>query len=180
MHVLDIDIDDNLNPRAFKIMDNSSWDAAIRINNALIEVTPPSYKYQSIFKVKKDFSLILNANNLHLNSGGISPLPSIPDGDYNIKFSVDPNLKLCVEYTYFRNVKQLNKYFCLLTTLLKDRIKLTNKEYTRKKNALLWYKELIDGAKYLAEDRDDICSAKVIYNEVNDLLNNFSTCCNEI
>lgn len=178
MHSLDIDIDDsNLNTKVFKISDNSVWDKNILIRNAILEITNPAATYMAVFNVKKDFKLVLNANLLHLNSAGLTPVPSLPDGLYNIKFSVDPNVSVFVNYYYFRNTKQLNEYFCLLTSLLKERGRLTRKEYLKKKELLLWYKELIDGAKFLAEDKHDVCAANEVYKEVKELLSKFSITC---
>jgi len=171
MHILDIHIYDNLNPRAFRITDNSSYDNSLKVSNLLLEVYSPSSDIPSVHKLSKGFSIVLNANLLQLNGSKIAQAIELPDGIYPIRLSVAPNNKVFSEYYYFRNIKQQNKYFQALTSLLSNRNKYIPKEYEKKKKELLWIKELIDGAKYLCEDLIDTKASFEVYEEVDNMLN---------
>lgn len=171
MHTLDIHVYDNLNQRAFRITDNSSYDELLKVSNLLLEVYTPSSDKPSVHKVSKGFSIVLNSNLLQLNSTKTNPPPNLPDGIYPIRISTSPNNKVYAEYYYFRNIKQQNKYLDSLTKLLTDRNKYIPKEFEKKKKELLWIKELIDGAKYLCEDLIDTKAANEVYGEVDNMLN---------
>lgn len=174
-HQLDIIIDDSLSTTVFAVRDVSSYIPNIPVKTPVLEVTSPGGEYPVIFDtISAGFSQVINVTTLHLNANGIYPLPALPDGVYNLRYSISPNQRVYIAYNYFRNVRQLNTYTTLLTDIISNRRDYSFKQYEEIKRKLLWYKELIDGAKFLAEDRGDINAANEVYEEVNNLLNNFS------
>jgi hypothetical protein len=174
MHILDINIDDtNLNPRTFRVTDNSTWDKFMDVKNALLQIIPPGFNAYVTFKVKKNFQETINANLLGLNTLGLPNVPSIPDGLYRIKFSVDPNEETALEYNYFRTVKQKNIYMDLLTQLLHKRNEFSNTEFKKKKEELIWIWIQILGIKHMAEDRDEVGKAYAMYEDVHRQLKDF-------
>lgn len=159
------------------IRDASSYVPNIPAVNPVLEITSPGGEYPVVITdIEVGFSKVVDINTLHINASGPASNPdaALPDGIYKIRYSVAPNSKVFISYLYFRNVKQLNLYMTLLTDILKNRSSYSFKEYMEAQRKFLWYKELIDGAKYLCEDRFDSKSAQEIYDEVNLLLNNFS------
>lgn len=175
MHHLDIDIkNDNLNPRIFNIEDTSVYDKNLPIDDLILEIYPPSSSKPLVLMVEKGFKVVVNSNLLHLTKGKI--LGNLPDGLYHVTISVKPGAKTKKTYYYFRNTKQINNYLDVLTSLIEDRKNITNIVYTEKKKKLLWYKQLIDGAKFLAEDKHDKKAAFEVYQEVDELLQKFSEC----
>lgn len=177
MHILDIDIDDsNLNPRAFKVLDNSVYDSTLAVKNCLLEIIPPGFSYPMVFRVKKNFSEIFNANLLHLNTSDCKEVPSIPDGAYRIKYSVDPNTQTVQEYYYFRNTKQQNSYYDILTKFIDSRPKFSNKEFEKRKLELVWLGLTMKAAKIMAEDGLNISKANSMYKQVESELKDFKSC----
>jgi hypothetical protein len=176
VHHLDFIIPSDLNTRAFRIEDISVYEDTLGYNNGLVEVTPPGFTTPIIFRVNRDFKLILNANLLHLNTSGFKILPTLPDGVYTIRYSIAPNARVAIEYDYFRNVLQESYYLKLLIDLRDKRNLLTNKEYSKRLKELLTIKEYIVGAKYLAEDLVRTKDALELYNEINTLLKDFEKC----
>ncbi len=173
MHQLSLYIPNDLNAKAFKIIDTSVYNTNLEVKNGILEVTPPGFSYAIIFRVNEEFEKVFNANLLHLNSG--SDIPTLLDGVYKLKYSVDPNVDVNVEYYYFRNILQQINYHNSLYNFLnnsfdKRNYKLIQKEY-------LWIKELMDNAKYIAEFQADIKTASSIYEEVNNLIFNLDAKC---
>jgi hypothetical protein len=178
MHLLDLDIDDtNLNPRAFKVSDNSVYDTAISVSNPLLEITPPGFIAPIVNKVNKGFVKIYNANLLKLNSAPLKELPSLPDGIYNIKYSVAPNAIVQVEFDYFRNVKQLNQYMTLFADLIQNEHKYSRRNFLDLRSKLWNYKQYIDAAKYLVEDRHKPQEGIEIYQTMCTNLDKFKELC---
>ncbi len=98
MHILDFDISTELNTRAFKLTDISVYDTNLDVSNGIIEVVAPGFSYAEIFRVNKDFELILNSNLLHLNTAQLISIPNLPDGLYKLKYSVSPNAEVNIHY----------------------------------------------------------------------------------
>jgi hypothetical protein len=145
VHYLDFTYNQDLNPRVLRIIDNSSYDETIPVSNGLVEVIPPGFNYSFIFRVNKGFTLTLNANLLGLNSMGSKALPNLVDGLYKIKYSVDPNAIVNIEYYHFRSVIQERYYLHLLNELKDLKCVLTNREYSKRQKELFTLKEYILG-----------------------------------
>jgi len=61
----------------------------------------------------------MNSCSLGISAAGAcSPeLPGLPDGIWNIRYSISPNDKVFVEYKYMRTVKAMNRYNAMLCSL---------------------------------------------------------------
>lgn len=176
MHQLDFFIHDTLNQRAFKIEDISVYDSSIPYKNGLIEVIPPGFSNPFVFNVKKSFELVLNANLLHLNTSSQKYALNLPDGLYKIKYSVDPNKDVNIEYWYFRVTLLESSYLKVLNSLKDKNCSLGNIIYSKREEELFSLKEYILAAKYRAEDLLDCEGALKMYEEITTLLNDFEKC----
>lgn len=176
---LSLDIQDTTNPKTFRIVDHSEYNEKIPIKEAYLNIIPPGFDETKSFKVSPKFSEIINVSLL-----GILPaktyrqLADLPDGLYQITLSVPPTDRLSVEYFYFRTVKLQQKYFEFLCKLYSNRKNFLVKEFTEKKQSLIWIKILIDTAKFAAEDSHDQSLASELYNEASELLGTNLNCLN--
>ena len=104
--------------KIFILQDRSIYNPKAEIKNCEIEIIRPGYNKANLYKVNPFFNLILNSNLLNItNVKKEEDLVDIPDGIYNIKYSICPNEQLFVEYNYFRISNIYLKYidkFCAI------------------------------------------------------------------
>lgn len=176
---LSLDVQDTTNTKTLRIVDNSDYNDKIEIKDAYLEIIPPGFDQVKSFKVKPGFSELLNASILGiLPAKTYKALADLPDGLYQIKYSVPPTDKLQVEYYYFRTLKLQQKYFNLMCQLYKNRKNFLVAQFSERRQELIWIKILIDTAKFAAEDRHDPDLALQFYNEANELLGTTERCLN--
>ena len=152
------------------------YDSNLPYKNGLVEVVPPGFTRPLVFRVQKNFTLILNSNLLKLNQASFSTLPELIDGVYRIKYSIDPNKEVNVEYYYFRNVKLINNYHLHLAELVKNKHRFTTKQYEERKKEMLWVAQMIKTSKYMAEELLDVRSAMELYNASYEKLKDIGKC----
>ena len=116
---LDIYIDRQLlNPNLLVVKDASYYNPDIEVTNAYLEILPPGFRENLLIEVDPRFIEILDSNSLNLTSPcKDNSLSELPDGLWTIRYSICPNDKLYVEYTFLRNTKQLiefQKLYCAL------------------------------------------------------------------
>lgn len=154
--------------KVLKLIDASSYNTDIPVENGLLEVTPPGFSCAVSFTVDQDFSIVINSSNLHIAPAVTQEdLIDLPDGVYHYKYSIKPNDKLFVEYSSMRNCQLLQKYYYEICTLFTERDKITRKEFEHKRKHLIWTKELIDASKYKVEECGDEQAGIDLYNEAN-------------
>jgi len=164
--------------KTLRLADNSNYLASVTVTNALLEITPPGASCPVVFEVEKDFSKTVNSASLNISpTQSYNDLVPLPDGPYEIKYSINPNLKVYVEYTLFRNCRLVDKYAGAICSLFNDRSKISHKEFDRRRKDLIWIKEVIDASKYIAEECGDIDAAMALYNEASILLLKTKTQC---
>lgn len=174
---LSLDIQDTSNPKTFRVVDHSEYNDRINIKEAYLSIIPPGFDQMKSFKVKPGFSEVFNASILGiLPAKTFKQLTDLPDGLYQISFSVPPTDKLLVEYSYFRINKLLQKYFNHLCKVYENKRNFPIAEFAEKKQELIWIKILIDSSKYAAEDLHDTHLAIQFYNEASELLGNSRGC----
>lgn len=111
-HQLSLEVPDTNNCSVFRIFDTSIYSNSLDITCNKLEITSPGFNKPVVIEPIEGFNLILNGCTLGIqqsNCGTISE--RLPDGIYNIKYSVSPNDKVYVEYNYLRVCMTLNKYF---------------------------------------------------------------------
>lgn len=119
-HFLLLDVPDTYVEEVFLLNDVSVYTSSLPVTCQNLQITPPGYNSPTIIDpTQQNFKLVLNACTLGITSpGGCNDIcPAIPDGIFNIWYSVAPNDKVWVEYQYLRithAVNVLNQALCSL------------------------------------------------------------------
>jgi len=175
-HSLSLDITAGSDCQTMVIRDTSIWDPLLPIQNGIVEVQSPlgTCFYPSPIS-GAGFVLVLGCGQLGVCCESCPPsTASLPDGNYNIKFSVDPNLKTLVEFNYFRTCSLYGKYIQTACATRSRKCNLRPDEYNSLLMQLRGIRDLIDGAKWSAEDCLDVPQAQEQYNEALQLLERYN------
>jgi len=173
---LDIYIEKILNPKLLIVKDASYYNPDVAVTNAKLDLQYPNSNEYVNIPVGKNFSYIINSNTIGLtNVNNSDVLSDLPDGLWTIKYSICPNDELYVEYTFLRNVKQLIKYHNLFCQIEID--KCNKKQYLEDLKKIREIKDLIDAAQYLADDCGKYEKSIELYNEAEEMLNEFTNDC---
>lgn len=183
MHQLDITYHNTYNCKSLKIEDNSVYDDAISITNVILEVKPPgltSY-IPFYFPNKKWKSITLNCSSLKMCSKK-KPLTVLPDGVYDIKYSIDPNLKTMVEFSHMRVCNLMSNYVKLIGLFLSKKSEIDRSEAECIQKQLVSIKDTVDACIYAVEECLDNTLGLELYSEAAKKLNkindgNFTGCC---
>lgn len=172
MHTLNLQITDAADCSIIIVRDASVWDPNLVVQNAIVEVQPPLSTCFYPFSVTNScsgvpgFGITLSCGQLGLCCEDCPPSAStLPDGNYNIRFSVDPNLATMVEFNYFRVCDLMNRYISAICDTRGQKNDLRPDQYNRRLTELRGIKELIEGAKWSAEECTDVHQALEMYNE---------------
>lgn len=181
MHTLSLQISDSNDCALMIIRDASVWDPLLVVQNAIIEIQPPLQDCFYPFSVTNGcgsvpgFSVSLACGSLGLCCPDCPLTAStLPDGNYNIKFSVDPNLSTMVEFNYFRICSLMNNYIGAVCETRGQKNDLRPDQYNRKLLELRTIQELIYAAKWSAEECVDVPQALEVYNEAVTLLERYN------
>lgn len=170
MHILDITYNLTNNCSTLKIEDNSTYDTLQPITNTILEVKPPGKTCYIPFDLAVGWcSKVLNCSDLQSCCG--SPADSIlPDGIYDIKYSLDPNLKMIVEMQHLR-VCQLNKsYIAAICELQNNKYKILKKDYKLEIDRLYYIRGMIQDAISMVEECLDKVRGLELYQEAKKML----------
>jgi hypothetical protein len=174
---LELEVVFDNNPKSFAIHDISEYHDKIAIEFGVLEITPPGFETAEIFNVKPFFKTKFNASVLNINKAKTyKSLADLPDGIYSIKYSIKPNKKTMIEYDYFRNTLQIQRYASIACALMTEKCQLSLEDYTKRKRELVETKFLIDSAKFLAEECGKPREAIRIYKEADEKLKKLSDC----
>lgn len=173
--ILNLDITPNFDCRGLRIKDISQYQNIKKVFNLILEIKAPGQDCFKSFEFAPNFDVTFNCALLNLCCVDCpEEFTELPDGNYEIKFSIAPNLETMVEYNHFRNCKQFKSYLNENCKLWKERCKLTQKDFNKKLDELYKLKELVNAAKYSAEECLDIDGALELYEEANSKLNTLS------
>lgn len=171
----------NFNPgtslKSFMIEDASIYNPNLPITCGQLSVKAPGFTYPHTFEPLPEFKLKINLGNLGLqNTDSVNCLGELPDGNYEIRYSINPNDKLFVEYNYY-NVAKLNSlYIKQLCNYFNNMCNMSKKEQTAETDRLFEIRQLIEYAKHSAEDCGDVNQADDLYNSAKDKLNKRNEC----
>jgi hypothetical protein len=117
-HVLSLEIPTVSNPCVMKIFDTSVYSPLVAVFNPRLEIVVPGFTYTSELTFVPESSPTLTACDLGLQTENCgSSYVNLPDGIYGIKYAVDPECKVYVQYNHLRMTCALNKYEKILCTL---------------------------------------------------------------
>lgn len=165
---------DNPDLKNIFVQDVSTYNPDVEVENPLMEITPPNYS--TIYKVIYPIESIIpiNSNTLGLtNTDEYSELLNIQDGLWTFKLSVKPNDCLYETFYHFRIVNLKKKIMCYVS----EQMDLSNLNCDLNDS---WYQDifnllqLLDAAKYLAENCGKCNEAKIIYNQVSNQAKRFT------
>ena len=109
---LDLNIIDTHNFKTLGVLDASIYNKDIAVEEVLIKITPPGFKYAATpyFMVKG--LNIYNSNNVGLTKASCEEeLIDLPDGLWKIKYSICPSDKLFIEKVFLKT----DRIQCLFT-----------------------------------------------------------------
>jgi len=173
---LDINIIDTHNIRTIAIADISVYANGIIISNPVIEITPPGFtKIATIFSPKS--VNIYNSNNVGITTicEG-STLSALPDGIWQIKYSIQPALDTYIEKSFMRtsNIKCMYSK-ALLGIDMSNCIGCSSDLVKKKKEELKEIRLLIDGSIASANECDNE-NAMLKYRKAMDKLKRIKQC----
>ncbi len=176
---LEVSIVPTNNCKILKVVDNSIYNPNILVENAILEVTLPGYTCPVIFNVTPGFVLLLNSSSLNIApASNYAALLPLPEGIYNIKYSIRPNNQLFIEYDYLRNCQQFQRYIVACCAFFDKKCTFCDNDVIKLRKDLNWIKELIDAAKFKVEDCGECGEGLELYNEANTLLLKVNNCFN--
>jgi hypothetical protein len=171
MPLLDLNIISTHNIKTIGIADSSSYEPNFIITSPTLEITPPGNQKISIPYVARSVN-IFNSNNLGItnctNEDLLSPLP---DGIYQLKYSIQPSLSNYVEKSFFRVDALKCKYTKAQLSLDIDCASCDN----NLRRQLQRIRLLIDGAVASANECDQVSAMKK-YKQASKLLDSFKNC----
>jgi hypothetical protein len=104
-HKLIIDVKDStVNNKYIYVQDLSEWDTMLDVRYRRFQVLAPFAEQYIIIALPQGGQLALTSINLGLASA----LEDIPDGFYNMHYSVSPNDQIFVEMGHYRVAKLMN------------------------------------------------------------------------
>lgn len=176
--VLSLEVSDNPNSKIMRLFDTSHYYSDESIDNYIIEVLPANRSTWVNFNVAKGFSLTLNSSSmLYRKVSDISGLIAIPDGIYEIKQSIKPNVFTVVHYLHLRTTALSNKVKDKMIQLLCDKCNITRAEFYENRNKLRDIEDYIKAAKWKVEECGDKKKGKELYEFATKLLETYSNEC---
>lgn len=171
-----LDIRPTTSCKSFLIKDISVYNENLPVTCGTLSIMTPGYCKPSFYDVAKDFEKKINMSNLELQkASGFDCLSELPDGIFKIKYSINPNDKLFVEYNYMNTCKINKRYMSAICDFLSNRCDLTKSEQKEKIEGLFEISSLIEYSKAAAEDCGDDDIAMELYEEANEKLKNLNS-----
>lgn len=182
MHKLDITYGNTYNCKSLRIQDNSIYENGVDVKNPVLEIKAPGLtSYIPFYFPDKNWkSITLNCSTLKSCPRGSTSL--LPDGIYDIKYSVDPNLSCMVQFSHMRVCQIMSNYIKLVGLFLSNKCSMTNEQIKDMEKELIYIKDIIDASVYSVEELLDNTLGLELYNEAIEKLNtinngDFERCC---
>lgn len=178
---LDLNVVPTHNPKTIGIADMSIYDENQVISAPTIEVTPPGFGKVAIPFSPNEVN-VLNSNNLKLtatlDASGLVPLP---DGIWQLKYSIQPALENFVQRKFFRTDQIQCKYYQIFLTV--DMTECESNNYCLPKSGQKPTQEqklreielMINGAISAANRGEDLLAMQM-YNRANQMIDRFNVC----
>lgn len=175
---LSLEVSDGTNPLVMRLFDTSYYCDDEEIENYLVQVLPVNKSVWITFNVAKRFSLAVNSSNLRYNRPKeASQLIELPDGIYEIRQSIKPNIHTLVTFFHLRTLEIKKKLRAQFDILVSDRCKITRNDFFIHRDKLREIDEYIDAAKYSVEECNDKVKGKELYDFASKLLEQYTNEC---
>ena len=176
---LSLEVSNSTNAKVMRLFDTSHYCSDESLENYIIEVLPVNRSSWVSFYVAKGFSLALNSSNLQYKKATDEvQLIDLPDGIYEIKQSVKPNLFTFVHFYHMRVTSLMNKVRASMNKLLSKECKLSREEYRTNRDELRNIEEFIMAAKWSVEECGDKAKGKELYEFADKSLQRYTNECN--
>lgn len=176
MHQLDITYKNTYNCKTLRIEDNSIYDDILAVKNAILEIKPPGLFHFVPFHLNNNKwkTIVLNCSSLKIcNTKVKNSFTPLPDGIYEIKYSLDPNVKTMVQFDHMRVCQIMKKYIQAVCTFLSNKCNYTKKEISTIEEKLIRIKNTIDFSVWKVEECLEKQEGKDLYDEATNLLKEF-------
>lgn len=164
--------------KSFTIKDASVYNTVLPITCGQLTVKTPGFSCAHTFETLPEFEIKVNLGNLGIqNVDSPDCLKVLPDGNYEIRYSINPNDKLYVDYNYYNVCSLYSEYLKAVCKFLNNKCDLSKKEQQAEIDRLFEISNLIDYAKISAEECGDVKMADSLYEEAKQKLNLKSNGC---
>ena len=175
---LDLYIPETYNVNTLTVQDNSIYDEGYEVANQIVEIKPPGKDcYIPFYVTNNDCPWKISVYDcilLQLCKQGCSSIAAaLPDGIYEIKYSIDPNLSTMVEFSHLRVtriLKRLAQVSCAFFGMKCDYKKSKYKELLDK---LIEIEFTINAAKWKVEECLEPEEGIALYKRADELLKEF-------
>jgi hypothetical protein len=172
-HVLSLEIPTVTNPCVLKIFDTSVYSPLVGILNPRLEVVIPGFQYTAQLTFVPDSSPTLTACDFALQTENCgTSYVNLPDGIYGIKYIVDAQSQVYVQYNHLRITCALNTYEKILCNLSISDCSPTVKVQQRLKELQL-ISMYLQAAKAKVETCHENQEGMTLFNYAVKLLNKF-------
>jgi hypothetical protein len=121
-----LDIITNTSGKSFLIKDISMYNPDGPVTCGQLKIEVPGWTKPAFYDVLPNFELLVNMSNLGIQKGAkYETLQDLPDGEYYIKYSINPNDKLFVNYVYFNTHSLYKSYITKVHTFLETKCDMT-------------------------------------------------------
>lgn len=147
------------------VEDFSEWDSMLEIKYRRLQVLPPYMDKYVIVPFPLNQSLALTSKNLLLSK----TVEGLPDGFYNIHYSVSPNDTVFVERGHYRVAMLMNKVLGKMLVIVPESCNSLddcgNVELTKEQNTLLHIWMMLKSIQGVAIDSVNQTEAEKIYKQ---------------
>lgn len=165
MHYLSILYGKNYDCKLFTLQDTSLYDGVSPLQNIVLEVRPPGSECFIPFTLINGWCS-KTFNCFDLNICCINDCISVlPDGVYEFKYSIDPNIETLIEVQHLRICQLMKNYIKTIGIFLSKRCTYSHKENKEIEKFLIFTKYLIDAAIYEVEENFNTNGGLELYNE---------------
>lgn len=175
--ILDVLIPETYNVKTLRIEDNSIYDENYEVANQIVEVKPPGKDCFIPFYVTDDCPwtfIVLDCVLLEICKRGCSDtVAALPDGIYEIKYSIDPNLSTMVEFSHFRTTRIMKRLAEVTCKFFGMKCDFKKSQYKELLDKLIEIQFTITAAKWKVEECLEPEEAMALYNKANELLKEF-------
>ncbi len=175
---LDIYIRETYNVNSLTVQDTSIYDEGYEVANEIVEIKPPGSDCYVAFSVHDDDcpwkSLTVNCLQLQIckeNCG--DHLAALPDGVYEIKYSIDPNLSTMVEFSHLRTTKISKRLAVVVCEFFGMKCDFKKSQYKELLDQLIEIEFLIKAAKWKTEECLESTEGIELYKKADELLKEF-------